>query len=227
MKKRNVICTNVRLILSWVASLFGYNKVAVKHLRTCTQNNQDLRQTISELKQSIDELKGYVVEEKERTIRDSLTGLYNRHFLDDMAGQIVEQQIRSGKSWGILYVDVDHFKRVNDMYGHATGDDVLKTVANIFRVHIRESDFIIRYGGDEFIILVTNAGAEEDIAFLATRLCEAIEVAFEDVFKITLSIGACFVEIDTDFNLRDVIKKADKALYGAKENGRNQLQQCS
>ncbi len=166
------------------------------------------------------------MEEKERTIRDSLTGLYNRHFFNDMARQIIEGQRRLKKSWGVLYMDIDYFKTVNDQYGHATGDDVLRNVADIFNVHIWESDFIVRYGGDEFIILVTNAESKKDITVLAERICESVEKAFENNFKITLSMGSCFADVDTDFNLRDAIKLADKALYGAKRNGRNQLHKC-
>ena len=156
---------------------------------------------------------------------DALTGLYNRkHFLK-LAFLEIERAIRADQSIYTAMLDLDFFKRVNDTYGHAAGDMVLKTTAGIIRQTIRAYDLIGRYGGEEFVLLITNLDISEAYK-LMERIRENMEnsiTAYEgQEIKITCSIGlAKFIETD---DLETSIKKADEALYVAKNSDRNQVQ---
>ena len=153
---------------------------------------------------------------------DSLTGLYNRKHFSELAALDIEKAKRERQSIFVAMLDLDFFKNVNDSYGHDAGDLVLKTTANIVRNTIRSYDLLGRYGGEEFVILITNL--EDSVAFRQMeRIRENMErasVPYENIkISITCSIGlAKFTEADT---LETSIKKADEALYTAKNSGRN------
>jgi len=155
---------------------------------------------------------------------DSLTGLYNRKHFIELASVDIERALRLNQSIYTAMLDLDFFKNVNDTYGHAAGDTVLKATAGIIRQTIRSYDLLGRYGGEEFLLLLTAIDAPE-----AHRLMERIRenmehsiVNYEGIeINITCSIGlARFLESDT---LESSVKKADDALYVAKKSGRNQV----
>ena len=155
---------------------------------------------------------------------DALTGIYNRKHFFELANADIERALRLNQSIYTAMLDLDFFKKVNDTYGHAAGDMVLKSTAGIIRQTIRSYDLVCRYGGEEFVLLITALEPAE-----AFRLVERIRENMEhsslryenEEIKITCSIGlAEFYEIDT---LETSIKKADEALYTAKNSGRNQV----
>jgi len=162
---------------------------------------------------------------KEQSIIDPLTGLYNRRFLEDTINTITAQIKRRGTTLGILAIDVDYFKHVNDTYGHDAGDMVLMEVAKTIKSSIRESDIAIRFGGEEFLILLMDVQPEYSV-HVAERMRSAVESKVIDIgtaqLKKTISIGVSEFPVDTD-KIWQCIKFADVALYRAKEEGRNRV----
>ncbi len=162
---------------------------------------------------------------REQSLRDQLTGLYNRRFLDETIDKIAAQIKRRGTTLGILMVDVDYFKEVNDTYGHDIGDKVLKEVAKILTKSVRESDLVIRFGGEEFLVVLMDvqSGKSEEVAEKIRRAVEshAIE-SFGVVLRKTVSVGVSEFPVDSE-KIWQCIKYADVALYKAKEFGRNRV----
>lgn len=159
---------------------------------------------------------------------DALTGLNNRRYFESLAKQHVKANVDNPKLKTLLIFDVDHFKKINDTYGHDIGDHVLQMIAEISAKEMRHSDVLARYGGEEFIALLTET-CLEDALRIAERLRHKIEstkVMLENgsSFNFTVSVGATILEsFETDLN--NVIKQADIALYQAKANGRNRVEQ--
>jgi diguanylate cyclase (GGDEF)-like protein len=162
---------------------------------------------------------------KEQSIIDALTGLYNRRFLEDTINTITAQIKRRGTTLGILAIDVDYFKQVNDAYGHDAGDMVLVEVAKTIKASIRESDIAIRYGGEEFLALLMDVQPGYSV-HVAEKIRKAVESKVIDIgtaqLKKTVSIGVSEFPVDTD-KIWQCIKFADVALYRAKEEGRNRV----
>ncbi len=152
-------------------------------------------------------------------VTDNLTSVYNRHSFYALAGREIVRADRTGEPLSIAMVDIDFFKRVNDNYGHAMGDQVLKTAAGQIKESVRKTDLLARYGGEEFIVLMPSTGAK-DAFTVAERIRNSIEgCTFEGMGGITVSIGLS-ERVDKGI-IDDVINKADAALYKAKETGRN------
>ena len=157
---------------------------------------------------------------------DVLTGLYNRKFLEDNIQKISSQVKRTNIVYGILMIDIDFFKVINDTFGHDVGDNAIKIVSQILQNNIRKSDFAIRYGGEEFLILLYNC----DENFII-NIAEKIRANFADsdiptggktTIRKTLSIGTSIYPKDTD-DFKECITFADLALYKAKNSGRNSV----
>ncbi len=162
---------------------------------------------------------------REQSLRDQLTGLYNRRFLEETIDKIAAQIKRRGTTLGILMIDVDYFKQVNDQYGHDVGDLVLKETARVISKSVRESDLVIRYGGEEFMVLLVDVqpGKSEEVAEKIRRAVEEHLIeAFGITLKKTVSIGVSEFPTDSD-RIWQCIKFADVALYKAKELGRNRV----
>jgi diguanylate cyclase (GGDEF)-like protein len=161
---------------------------------------------------------------KDAAYTDYLTGLYNRKHFYEIAGMMSERSRRLGKSLYTAMIDIDLFKNVNDEYGHAAGDQALKIVAGIIRSTIRSYDLVGRYGGEEFVILLTDvdlSGARQLLERIRKNIAKAVIKSYMDEIKITCSIGfALFTEFDS---LDEAIHKADNAMYQAKNAGRNQV----
>jgi len=162
---------------------------------------------------------------QERSIRDGLTGAYNRRFLDEVLPKTIDQSVRNGLPLSVLMLDIDHFKAFNDTFGHDGGDQVLRLFAQCLQGHVRSGDVVARYGGEEFAILLPQAGAEF-ARVLAERLRATIhalplpEPPFPAGRHITASIGlACFPEHTR--SREALLPLADQALYEAKGLGRN------
>lgn len=170
---------------------------------------------------------------KTRANRDGLTRVYNRRSFDERLVEEFKRHQRLNTDLSLLMVDLDHFKSVNDTYGHLAGDMVLEKVARMFEKTFRSTDFIARYGGEEFIILLPHTN-EEQAQMLAERVRAKIEAStmnYQDKsFNVTASIGVSSVRpgsLETD---TEIVCKADEALYAAKVQGRNRVvvsPQCS
>lgn len=164
---------------------------------------------------------------KEQSLKDELTGIYNRRFLHSTIEFILEQTKRHQKSLGVLMCDIDYFKRINDTYGHDIGDLVLQNIAKVIKSCLRKADLIIRYGGEEFLVLLTDINTINTVK-VAEKIRESVKNNMLKFNKIntplTISIGiAIYPDNSDDFN--EVVKMADKALYKAKNGGRNKVEQ--
>lgn len=154
---------------------------------------------------------------------DVLTRLLNRRFLPTIFKREIAHAGRAGTPMSVLLIDVDKFKQINDTWGHNTGDEILRKVAGAFYEHVRTSDFVFRYGGDEFLIILTEAN-EADTLRIAERVrsrVEKIKVSAPngETISLSLSIGAAMFGGHPDYER--LIQLADEALYGAKRRGRN------
>jgi diguanylate cyclase (GGDEF)-like protein len=161
-----------------------------------------------------------------QSIRDGLTDLYNRHFMEISLDREMRRAARNNNELSILMLDVDHFKKFNDTYGHEAGDCILREVAETFRQSVRQEDIICRYGGEEFVIILpeTVQAAALDRAEAIRGRISQLRVRFrsEALSEITISIGvAAFPH--SGANLEEILRAADRALYMAKHNGRNQV----
>lgn len=163
---------------------------------------------------------------KEQSYVDQLTGLYNRRFLDEIADKISAQIKRRNSNIGILMIDIDFFKQVNDKYGHDVGDRVLREIANVIKANVREADYVIRFGGEEILVLLMDAkeGVAEQVAEKIRRAIENKAIEFSGgILKKTVSIGVSEFPKDCEGQFWKCIKFADVALYKAKEEGRNRV----
>jgi diguanylate cyclase (GGDEF)-like protein len=162
--------------------------------------------------------------EKLRTqsLRDPLTGLYNRRYMEDALGRYISLAERSGSATSVVMIDLDNFKRLNDEHGHPKGDAVLRDVAAQLTAALRPSDVIARYGGEELIVILPNCGLE-DAALKAEMLRMRIE-SLSDAhgMSVTASFGVASVP-ETSTGAADVIPVADAALYAAKKAGKNMI----
>ena len=160
--------------------------------------------------------------------RDPLTGLLTRAYLAEKLPSLLERSARKGRKTSALFVDVDHFKRINDRFGHATGDDVLRELARLLLFDVREREVCIRYGGEEILVILE--GADEGHATaIAERLREAIEshdwTRLAKRLAVTISCG--IAERQPREPVRGWLERADGALYAAKRRGRNRVLRVS
>ncbi len=163
---------------------------------------------------------------KKQAVTDALTGLYNRHYLYDIYPKLWSEALRQNGGLSVILIDLDHFKSINDRFGHPTGDRVLVHVANALRESCRVSDFLFRVGGEEFIVL-THAGLE-GARVLAEKIREALERGpineGQFIIRATASLGVAQAEETDGLNgLTQTLARADKALYAAKQAGRNRV----
>jgi len=159
---------------------------------------------------------------------DHLTSLANRTLLNQRLQLLIESSLESGKKFGLLFLDLDNFKTINDTMGHDVGDMILVHVAKTLLLSTRKSDTVARFGGDEFIILVDDVNAISNLETMADKLIQAIEqpMRIKNLnLSVTTSIGiSIFPENGLDFN--QLVKNADLALYAAKSAGRNTFRTC-
>ncbi len=163
---------------------------------------------------------------KELSIRDSLTGLYNRRFLEETLEREIHKHTRNRVSLGMIMIDIDHFKRFNDLYGHATGDELLRQLGALFLSHIRGSDVACRFGGEEFVIILPEASLEttRERAEYLRQITRQILVYYQGlvVEMVTLSLGVAAFPLH-GLSGKALLKAADAALYRAKDEGRDRV----
>ncbi len=160
--------------------------------------------------------------------RDALTGLYNRGYFDEALPRAVAQAARYQHPLSVLLVDTDHFKEINDTHSHLVGDRVLRLVAELLGEHARAADTVCRYGGDEFVVILSSADAASAAAFaerFRRRLRDRASVALPGgVVRITATVGvATFLEDATVRTPEDLLRLADNRLYVGKRAGRDRV----
>lgn len=222
----------VRLLLNASPILDGDGRyrgcmISMSDVSALHRSNEELRQTIQALDESNEKIRQQNDELKRLATCDPLTGCLNRRAFYERLAIVLSGVKRTGQPVGCIMTDIDHFKRFNDTYGHAIGDQVLRAVSTELGRGIRDSDLLCRFGGEEFCIVLPGLGLEESAA-VAERLRAAIEeVAGAGVqtaarVKVTSSFGVSQLSLDR-IDEADMINRADAALYVAKGSGRNRV----
>lgn len=162
-------------------------------------------------------------EKHEQSVRDPLTGLYNRLAYDDRIVQEFTRWKRYGQPMVLMMIDVDHFKKVNDTYGHKAGDKALVLIADQLNNNLRESDFLARFGGEEFIVLMPETDLQA-ATVVADKLCEAVERCqfHYQNSQVDITISGGLAQLRKDDTVENLFQRADEAMYRAKVAGRNQ-----
>ncbi len=191
-----------------------------------TEGNADLRRAKEALEKDVSESKRHEEEVKHLAFHDPLTGLPNRLLFSDRLAMALSQARRHRKKLATFFMDIDNFKVINDTLGHTVGDKLLLLVTERLRTCVREEDTLARFGGDEFILLVTGIASEHDVATVSQKILETIRAPFlldgREV-SITISVGASVFPVDgPDPDL--LVRNADAAMYRAKQQGRNRYQ---
>ncbi|HEX6996786.1 MAG TPA: GGDEF domain-containing protein [Gammaproteobacteria bacterium] len=161
---------------------------------------------------------------EEQATRDNLTGLFNRRYADQYVAEQLESARRHGQAFAVAFADIDFFKRINDQHSHATGDVVLKRVAEIFAERCRKTDMVSRYGGEEFLICFPYTDLHR-----AQVLCERLRSLVEDTdwprlgVAVTVTVSFGIAEYRGDATPDDLLDRADRQLYAAKNGGRNRV----
>jgi len=181
---------------------------------------------VTSLREQQDEVRRAQALLEHEATTDSLTGFYNRRYLYNLFPKLWSEAMRSNKNLTLIIVDIDHFKKVNDRYGHPVGDRVLLHFARVLRDNCRVSDFLFRLGGEEFLVL-TN-GDNEGGLHVAEKIRAALEHdAYTDGERhipMTASFGVAQADTEDGVDgLSRMLKRADQALYSAKNNGRNRV----
>ncbi|PHS56363.1 MAG: GGDEF domain-containing protein [Sulfurimonas sp.] len=196
------------------------------------ENIEQIKPYISSVKHYLEAAKPVIESQilmeklRDTSLRDGMTNLYNRRFLEELIDKIMSQAERNNDHYSILMLDVDFFKMVNDTHGHDVGDKVIVQLAKILKDSIREADLAIRYGGEEFIVMLHNA-TDEGTLSVANKIHSSFgnfsfNVGASETLKKTISIGIAKFSTDGD-TIWKTIKYADTALYEAKNTGRNKI----
>jgi len=181
-----------------LAILLGHTDVAISRLR----------------------LQGQLVKQARH---DALTGVFNRHYFNEMIAQEVLRASRYDHPIGLLMIDVDRFKEINDRYGHQTGDMVLQEIAAVLRETVRKTDMIVRYGGDEFLVMLTETGqdAEEAAARIRSAVQENKNLRRISGFNVTVSVGSIFWHPGAEYPIEEALARADARMYEDKNAHRS------
>ena len=216
-----------RMLVLWSSygNLFELTAIRSESLEVLEERaKQYLVAAAMGLEQELQEANAEVEDLEKDMMRDSLTQLKNRRAYDSEIVETHRLHQREKQSFGLLVIDIDHFKAINDTHGHAAGDQVLREVGRTLKERCRIYDTVYRYGGEEFVAVVANCSTEL-VEMIAQRFREAIEelrISFEGkTLNVTVSLGACVAEVGMEESTDELFKIADARLYRAKEAGRN------
>ena len=189
------------------------------------QAEEKLKEANKLLEEQLNEIKKLQETLREQAVHDSLTGLYNRRYLDEMMERELARAKRENYPVSVMMIDIDHFKNFNDIHGHKAGDEVLKALSALLCNGIRQGDIACRYGGDEFIIIMPGAD-KADVGQRADAIrhnFSSLRINYTGVeMYATVSIGVAFYPQHSD-DIDQIIKAADSAMYEAKQAGRNRV----
>ncbi len=231
-----------RLSLSLRKVTDGVNKMAAGELQQhVTISNRDeigdlakafnqmsdqLSSAYRKLEQSRDKIAEQREALRELSVRDELTGLYNRRFFNEEVNLLHANALRYGDNFCLVLGDVDHFKQINDNFSHTIGDKVLQVLADLMKKSVRDSDVVARFGGEEIILALPKMHSEDGYDFV-DRIRQKIECydweAIESGLSVTMSFGVC--DLKNSRGYEEMLHKADEQLYKAKDSGRNKV--CS
>jgi diguanylate cyclase (GGDEF)-like protein len=194
------------------------------------RRNDEIGELCDTFNTMAESIEGQIKTIQRQAVTDTLTGLYNRRFLYVRLSEELKKATRIQRGFGVLMIDIDYFKQINDTHGHQTGDIVIAEVAHLLNDTCRESDIICRYGGEEFTVVADSKNLK-DTVYLGERIQKAVEsVVIKDGdinIKTTVSIGVCFYSTEYLEQIESIdllLKYPDKALYSAKANGRNRTE---
>jgi diguanylate cyclase (GGDEF)-like protein len=169
----------------------------------------------SELLEALDRI-------REMAQHDELTALFNRHYMNDLLATTARQMGRSSQTFSVCIIDVDHFKKVNDTYGHRIGDDVLRSFAAQASADLRPTDTLARWGGEEFLLLMSDTRAEQALARVLRLHAVISDLVFADAPNLRITFSTGVAQFRANESIDSLIERADQALYKAKKGGRNQ-----
>ena len=186
------------------------------------KRNLLLAEQLSQMEQETHELHVMLMENREKLLYDALTGVYSRMAYEEGIEQELARWARYQTPLGYVIIDIDHFKRINDDYGHNAGDKALRIVAQMMQQYVRKSDYVYRIGGEEFVLLLTNTSAEKSAVMVdeLRRGVGASEFHFKGE-RVHLTLSAGITETRSGDSIESIYERADAALYKAKNAGRN------
>ncbi|WP_072682621.1 diguanylate cyclase [Arcobacter sp. LA11] len=193
----------ILLIIYWNTKIIRANKLLKEAKKDIEEKNKEL---------------------KRLSITDKLTNLYNRRKLEELLQNELHRSERFGRTFGLAILDIDHFKDVNDTYGHQIGDEVLKEIADILKAYLRKTDFVGRFGGEEFLIICPESDIKGVSNLMENFRLRIANHNFKEIRNKTASFGVTVSKEDDTMDT--VIKRADSALYEAKNKGRNKVSIC-
>ncbi len=176
----------------------------------------------------ITSLIAYVSSEEIKSLqKDPLTNLLSRRLLKEIFLNVMDLSILSGEPFAVAFIDIDDFKKINDKYGHLIGDEVLKTLAKILKKELRSSDYVFRYGGEEFLIILPSIKDLPTLIEILEKIRKKVEQTPLEIngnkIKFTISIGAVLIKENKRVPLEKVVEEADKLMYKAKKSGKNKV----
>jgi diguanylate cyclase (GGDEF)-like protein len=221
----------VEMILLSFALAYRYASLRRENERIVRDANEQLERNVSrrtsELSNALEQLADANGRLRESNRRDALTGLFNRRHFRELFEQMLHQAAETRQPLGLLLIDLDHFKKVNDTYGHLAGDECLRMLArNLTEVVTNDHGLVARFGGEEFVVALpslSTARLLEVAERLRLRICAEPARYAGDEITITASIGVFNVPVGFSFNPDDALHQADDALYAAKNSGRNRV----
>ena len=200
----------------------------VEETRRVAEQNRKVNARLEQFNTQIAELQERISDVRKEALSDPLTGLHNRRALDNQLQIAIDEARKESSTLSLLILDIDHFKKFNDTYGHPLGDQVIKLVAQCLTDCTKGHDTPARYGGEEFAIVLPEIGIEGARA-VATQICETVaskqirrKSTGQNLGNVTISIGAA--ELGRTETLEELIERADTALYAAKNAGRNRVE---
>jgi len=212
------------VLLFLIFSAYTERLLAIIHNMTIElkKYHDRLELTIAELKMENTERQQAIKELEELSVTDPLTSIYNRRKFNELLTREVERSKRYKTGLSIIMCDIDHFKKINDTFGHDVGDNALKVFSNKINENIREVDMFARWGGEEFMILMPNVNVDNasSVAEKLRKIIEATEIKTIESF--TASFGV--THLNEDDTTESFIKRVDDAMYKAKNSGRNKVE---
>jgi len=206
------------IMIAWLGIFAIFLGYRIASLNSQVRSQKKRESELLEINSLLD-IRGKQLEEKSKT--DSLTGAFNREGIEEAIRIGLWEWRSQKKPLSLILIDIDHFKKINDEYGHALGDNVLSTLSNIVKQHIRTNDIFARWGGEEFVLVCIDTKIEQ-ASLIAEKTREIIaNFSFTDNIHVTASFGVA--TLNANETLEQLFNNADKALYEAKNQGRNKV----